>query len=92
MYPILFENIINDYAKDYKLSPYLFLSLIREESHFDKEAKSSVGAIGLSQLMQPTASYIENKPIPKETLLDDSENIRIGMKYFNYLIKDRLLR
>ncbi len=87
MYPILFENIINDYAKDYKLSPYLFLSLIREESHFDKEAKSSVGAIGLSQLMQPTASYIENKPIPKETLLDDSENIRIGMKYFNYLIK-----
>ncbi len=86
MYPIFFENIINEYAKKYKLSPYLFLSLIREESHFDKNAKSSVGAIGLCQLMIPTASFIEKKPISKELLLNEDENIKIGMKYFKYLI------
>lgn len=85
MYPILFEDIINDYSKDYKLSPYLFLSLIREESHFDKNAQSPVGATGLSQLMISTANFIEKKSISKETLLNEYENIKIGMKYFRYL-------
>ena len=86
MYPILFEDIINENAKDFKLSPYLFLSLIREESHFDKNAKSAVGALGLSQLMQPTANFIEKTSVSKDTLLNPDENIRIGMKYYRYLI------
>ena len=88
IYPIFHENIINEYAHLYKQSPYLFLSLVREESHFNKNAKSSAGAVGLSQLMQPTASFIEKKPVSKETLLDEKENIRIGLKYFTYLMNN----
>ncbi len=85
MYPVLYEDIINGYAKNYKISPYLFLSLVREESHFNKNAQSSVGAIGLSQLMLSTANFIEKTPVSKETLLDEYKNIKIGMKYFKYL-------
>ena len=85
MYPILYEDKINELAKYYKQSPYLFLSLIREESHFDKNAKSSAGAIGLTQLMKNTANFIEKKTISEENLLNPEENIKIGMKYYSYL-------
>lgn len=86
VYPIFYENEINQYAIHFKQSPYLFLSLIREESHFNKNAKSSVGAIGLTQLMQSTANFIEKDTISKETLLNPKDNIRIGLNYFNYLV------
>lgn len=84
IYPVLYEDEINKIALKYDNSPYLFMSLIKEESHFNKLAKSSVGAIGLTQLMPATASFIENKQVSNEELLED--NIEIGMKYFNYLI------
>lgn len=86
VYPIFYENEINHWAQEFKQSPYLFLSLVREESHFNQNAKSPVGALGLSQLMNSTASFIENKPISKEILLEPNENIRIGLKYFTYLM------
>ncbi len=85
-YPILYEKEINKYAKEVKQSPYLFLSLIREESHFDKNAKSPAGAVGLSQIMPATAKFIEKREITKQALLDPDENIRIGLNYFNYLV------
>ncbi len=85
MYPILYEDKINELAKYYKQSPYLFLSLIREESHFDKSAKSSAGAIGLTQLMKGTANFIEKRTVTEEDLLNPEENIRIGLKYYSYL-------
>lgn len=86
IYPVVFEKEINEYAQMFKLSPYLFMSLIREESHFDKNAKSQAGATGLAQLMGPTANFIEKTDVSKDTLLNPNENIRIGMKYFNYLV------
>ncbi len=85
IYPVLFEDIINLSAKTLKQSPYLFLSLIREESHFNKYAKSQAGAVGLSQLLKSTAEFIEKKPISEQVLLNEEENIKIGLKYFNYL-------
>lgn len=86
IYPIHYEKEINALAQDFKQSPYLFLSLVREESHFDKNARSSAGAMGLSQLMQPTADFIERKKVSKETLFNAEENLRIGLKYFSYLV------
>lgn len=85
-YPVLYEDEINKYSKKNDLSPYLYLSLVKEESHFSNVAKSSVGALGLAQIMPATANFIENKQITKETLLIPNENIRIGTKYFKYLI------
>lgn len=86
LYPILFENFINKSAKNYNQSPYLFLSLVREESHFNKNARSYVGATGLSQLMPDTAKFIEKAPVSQLTLTNPEKNIEIGLKYFNYLV------
>lgn len=86
VYPIFYEEEINYYANKKNQSAYLFLSLIREESHFNKDAKSSVGAMGLTQLMQGTADYVEKTKVSKETLANPSENIRMGMDYFEYLM------
>ena len=86
MYPIAYENIINKKAEKYERSPYLFLSLIREESHFDKNARSSVGALGLSQIMPSTANYITKTQVTRDTLLNEEDNVDIGLKYYTYLV------
>lgn len=86
MYPIVWEKLINQYSNLNNISSYLFMSLIREESHFSENAKSSAGALGLCQLMPSTADYIEKRKVSKEELLNAQENIRIGAKYFAYLI------
>ena len=85
LYPVMFENEINKYSKQFNESPYLILSLIREESHFDKNAKSSAGAKGLMQLMPATAQFIEHVPQNEEIILNPELNIKMGTKYFNYL-------
>ncbi len=85
-YPIVYEDLINRYALKHEISPYLFLSLIKEESHFNKNALSSAGAFGLAQLMKPTADYIEKRSVSKEELLNPEENLAIASKYFAYLI------
>ena len=87
MYPIVYQDFINEHALKFKRSPYLFLSLVREESHFDKSARSSVGAVGLSQLMKPTADFIEKESVSQEKLLNPDDNIKMGIKYFDYLVK-----
>ncbi len=84
IYPILNRDEINKYSLEYKQSPYLFMSIIREESHFNPNALSSAGAVGLVQLMPATASFIENRPIDAKILKE--ENVRIGVKYFKYLV------
>ena len=86
MYPIVYEDLINKTTKKYERSPYLFLSLIREESHFDKKARSSVGALGLSQIMPSTANFITKTQISRSSLLDEENNIDIGLKYYTYLV------
>lgn len=86
IYPIFYSEEINKYSAQNDVSPYLFLSLIREESHFNPKIKSPVGALGLSQIMPATASHIEKRNVSKEELLDEENNIKIGEKYFKYLI------
>ncbi|MBR2069313.1 MAG: transglycosylase SLT domain-containing protein [Candidatus Gastranaerophilales bacterium] len=83
IYPILYNKEINEHAQEFKQSPYLFMSLIREESHFNKDAISSAGAIGLAQLMPATASFIEKGPMTTNSIKND--NIKLGLKYFTYL-------
>ncbi len=87
IYPIVYENEINRYCERHGISPYLFLSLVREESHFDKNSKSAVGAIGLAQVMPSTAEFIEKRPISTRILHQEEENIEIGVKYFAYLLE-----
>lgn len=66
-------------AKKQGLNPILALSVAKQESDFEKTAKSYVGAIGVFQLMPATAKDLGVNPYKPE------ENIKGGIKYLKAL-------
>lgn len=58
------------------------LGVIRQESSFDAEARSPVGAIGLMQLMPATAAQV-TRTLGGDTgeLIDAAVNVRLGTTY-----------
>jgi soluble lytic murein transglycosylase len=63
------------------IDPLLILSLIRQESAFNKDARSLVGARGLMQVMPATARTIAS--VRTNSLFDPKTNIQIGTRYFS---------
>ncbi|MEP6765512.1 MAG: lytic transglycosylase domain-containing protein [Gemmatimonadaceae bacterium] len=78
---------IHDVAIQQSIEPDLGFRLVKAESEFKSKAVSSVGAIGLTQLMLGTAQDIEPN-ITRESLLDPETNLRIGFKYLRALIRE----
>ncbi len=68
-----------------KVNPLLIASLIRQESAFQDEAHSRVGAVGLMQLMPATAKLMDRK-VKRVDLLKPEVNIRLGVQYFEQLV------
>lgn len=84
VYPIHYYNEIKQYAG--KNNPVIILSLVREESYFNTNATSSVGAKGLMQLMPQTANDIaERNGIGYFDLYKIKDNLLIGNLYYSYL-------
>lgn len=75
-------DTINKYAQTYGVSAHLIKALIRQESCFNPNARSRVGAQGLMQLMPGTASMmgVRNAMSPKQ-------NIRGGVKYLARMLR-----
>ena len=68
------------------IDPELAFRLVSVESEFNERAISPVGAIGLTQLMLPTARYFD-KSVTREKLFDPETNARIGFRYLRGLVK-----
>ena len=65
---------------------YFLYALIRSESYFQSGALSGVGAIGLTQLMKPTAADIAKKlKVDAYDLGDPATNISFGAYYLSEL-------
>ncbi|MBR4270776.1 MAG: lytic transglycosylase domain-containing protein [Clostridia bacterium] len=87
-YPFNYKNIITKTAAQNDVSPSLIASVINAESHFKKEAISSVGAMGLMQLMPSTAKFIAQKcNIDYTSLIYPESNISLGTAYIRYLLE-----
>lgn len=69
------------------LEPELAFRVVQMESEFKTRASSSVGAIGLTQLMLGTARGFEPN-VTREALTDAETNLRIGFKYLRALIRE----
>jgi soluble lytic murein transglycosylase len=78
MFPLSYLDIVR--KKQSEMDPLLFLSLMRQESAFNPEAMSGVGARGLMQLMPSTARGIRR--VSKAQLFKPEINIEVGTKYF----------
>jgi soluble lytic murein transglycosylase-like protein len=67
------------------IDPELAFRLVKLESDFNPHATSSVGAVGLTQMMLPTARYYQRN-ITREQLYEPTTNLRIGFRYLRGLI------
>lgn len=68
--------------------PALTLAVARQESSFDADAASPVGARGLMQLMPATAQIVARQisaPEPADRLTDPVTNLRLGAAYLRQL-------
>ena len=79
---------IYDIALAEGIEPDLAFRLVRVESEFNERATSPVGAVGLTQLMLPTARYFE-KGVTRARLYDRKTNLRVGFRYLRALIKEQ---
>lgn len=67
------------------IDPELAFRLVKLESDFNSHATSPVGAIGLTQMMLPTARYYQ-RDITRDKLYEPTTNLRIGFRYLRGLI------
>lgn len=70
-----------------RIDPALAFPLVRLESQFKQRALSPVGAIGLTQLMLPTARFYKPGVTREELFTDRDLNLRIGFRYLRDVIK-----
>ena len=71
------------------VDPYLVAAVIREESVYNPDAVSPVGALGLMQVMPQTGQMIAGRlggeSFSRERLFDPRYNIRLGSWYLGHL-------
>ena len=86
-FPKNYEDFVEKYSKECEIDPTIIYSLIRSESFFDPDVSSVAGAIGLTQLMDFTASDIARKlKISEYSLTNPETNIQFGTYYLKNMI------
>ena len=89
LYPLKYSEYVEKYAKEYNIDKYMVYAIIKAESNFKENAKSSSDAIGLMQIMEITAIETARKmdlEVTEEDLFKPDLNINTGLKYFTYLL------
>jgi soluble lytic murein transglycosylase len=90
-YPQAYEKFVSKYAQSFGISESLVWGIMRTESFYKPQVKSSVGALGLMQVMPLTASkmaeMMEMSTFKVSQLTDPETNVRVGVKYLQRLSK-----
>lgn len=92
MYPRQYSQSVVTEAKENGLDPNLVYAVIRQESRFHADAKSSAGAIGLMQLTPATFEWLQKKETGSASLSDSalyepSVNVKYGCRFLGLLMK-----
>ena len=74
------SSYISSAAQKYNVDPRLISAVVEAESGGDQSAVSSVGAIGVMQLMPSTAASLGVNPY------DEAQNVEGGTKYLRQLL------
>lgn len=90
-FPIAHSWWFNFYGEKHSIDPITLMSLARQESALDVEAKSPVGARGIMQIMPSTAKYTARKYeinySGSNDLFEVGKNIEIGSHYLKGLLE-----
>ncbi len=87
LYPRAFAPLVEAQSSKQNLDPNLLFGLMREESSFDPNAKSWVGAQGLTQLMPETAAETAKRLKMKTyDLSNPDDNITLGAAYLATMV------
>jgi soluble lytic murein transglycosylase len=90
IYPLDYWPLIKKYADAHGLDPYLMTALVAQESTFTPDVRSSANAVGLMQLIPPTARTVARqlgiRRFSPSMLTQPETNIRLGMKYFKDMV------
>jgi soluble lytic murein transglycosylase len=91
LFPVHHAEAIKSASQRYGVDEYLICAVIKRESNWDANAVSSVGAVGLMQLMPSTSREIERLGLidgdsyDPDNLTDPVTNIEYGTAYLSYL-------
>lgn len=89
IFPVKYLDTVEKEAKAHQIDPFIMLSLIKQESGYFERAVSNANAVGLMQLLVPTAQTVAKKeklPLPsKDDLFDPERNIQLGVAYIDGL-------
>ncbi|MGZ5621974.1 MAG: transglycosylase SLT domain-containing protein [Methylobacter sp.] len=90
-FPVYYANQVHSNASLLNLDPAIVFGLIRQESIFNKDAESAVGARGLMQVMPRTGMQIARELKEKwqsdNSLFNPDVNVRYGSFYYKQLLK-----
>ncbi len=90
-YPDAFRELVVRHTRGSPVEPELLQALMREESALDPRALSWAGAVGLTQLMLPTAREVARslrlRAPSAEQLQNPSTNIQLGAAYLGRLLQ-----
>ena len=89
IFPLDYWPLIKKYSENYKFDPYLMTALIAQESTFTPAVRSSANAVGLMQLIPPTARRYASKlgiRYSSRLLTQPETNVQLGMRYFKDLM------
>lgn len=93
-YPRAFRTLMDAAAKEFGLHPSIVYAIGRSESGFNPRVESHANAIGLLQLILPTAQEMA-RPLglvaDAKTLRQPAVNVRLGARYLKRLL-DRFER
>lgn len=86
-----YSEYVTEYADKYDVDEALVYAVIRTESGFREDVKSSAGAVGLMQIMPDTFKWLQEKESGSvkygaDKLTDPEINIRYGTYYLSYLL------
>ncbi len=87
-YPTKYNDIVLKYSESYGVEPELVFAIIKNESGFNKNAISSIGARGLMQITEETFLWLKPKiQTTTEITYEDMFNPELNIQYGTYLLK-----
>lgn len=89
-FPLIHTDLVLEQARSQGIQPAWVLGVMRRESAFDANAESGAKALGLMQLIPPTARAVGNKLglaiNGKDDILQPATNVQLGSAYLREML------